>query len=102
MSGGGPSNLFLIVASGALITIATVFAVQGLYHWGQERDLEIKNASGTGHDVVVAEQHAASLLVETPAVATDPSVTDPALRRYRISIDRAKRLTAARLATGGR
>jgi hypothetical protein len=36
-------KVFLAVGAGTFLTLATVFAVQGLYHWGAQDDFARKN-----------------------------------------------------------
>ncbi len=38
-------TLFLVVGTGTMLTIATVFAVQALFHWGESVDFARKNAN---------------------------------------------------------
>ena len=82
-------RLTLIVGSGTLITIATIFAVQALFHWGEQQAFIEKNDATQPRELTQVRAHGAEML-------TKYGVANHDKQRYVIPIERAMQLMSGK------
>jgi hypothetical protein len=80
------STLLLVVGAGTILTVATIFAVQGLFHWGADRDFERKNS--------IVPREIQELRDKQSQTLAGYRVVDANQKRFAIPIDRAMDLVA--------
>ena len=85
------SKLVLMVGGGTLLTIATIFGVQALHYWQEQRTFAEKNDHAP-RELTATREAGVELLKGNRAVSTEA-----ANKRYAISIDEAKARVVGKL-----
>lgn len=83
-------KIFLAVGAGTFLTIATVFAVQALYYWGDRRDFAQKNYQDVTRELKDNQSRALEQI---------SSVKPLEGGRFQIPIDHAEKLVLQELST---